>query len=400
MARRRILYLSRWWPEPADNGIRLRVREQIRALAREHEVRLLSFADRGGAPPAGEELRAWCTTVEGVPWRPFDPSSGRALLGFFHPTPRSLVDSFSAPMRDAVARLARDCDVVVASSLDTGCYAGVFGGRPAILDDLELGVYADRLGSGSAIGRLRAWLTWRKLAAYLRRLLPRFSACTLPSLAERALAAKAAPDYGRFHVLENAVDARACAAVSPPRAPRLLVFAGSLTYPPNRDAVCWFVERILPRVRARLPDVELAVTGDPPAEAAPPAAGVRLLGRVPDVRPVVAGAAVSIAPIRLGSGTRLKILEAMALGTPVVATSKAAEGLRVVHGEHLLLADDEGVFAAQVLRLLREPDTGARLAAAARRLVLERYDVEAAGAALRRLVERAGGGAIAAGAVP
>jgi glycosyltransferase involved in cell wall biosynthesis len=114
---------------------------------------------------------------------------------------------------------------------------------------------------------------------------------------------------------------------------------------------------------------------------------VHLTGYVPDVRIPVAEATVCVVPIRQGGGTRLKILEAMALGTPVVATSKGAEGLEVIDGEHLLLADTPQAFADATLRLLGDPALRARLVASARRLVEARYDWAQIGQRFVRLVE-------------
>jgi len=117
--------------------------------------------------------------------------------------------------------------------------------------------------------------------------------------------------------------------------------------------------------------------------------GVRLSGYLEDIRPVVAGASVCVAPIRQGGGTRLKILEAMALGTPVVATSKGAEGLDVADGEHILIADGPAEFANRTLQLLRDPALRQRLAYNARRLVEEWYDWGPIGQRFVRLVEEA-----------
>ena len=120
--------------------------------------------------------------------------------------------------------------------------------------------------------------------------------------------------------------------------------------------------------------MRLFITGNHASKPLPPTRNVTLTGYVDDVRPLVARAWCSVVPLRIGGGTRLKILEAMALGTPVVATSKGAEGLDVRDGEHLLIADEPAAFAEQVVRLLRDADLRAALAANSRRLVAERYD--------------------------
>ena len=142
----------------------------------------------------------------------------------------------------------------------------------------------------------------------------------------------------------------------------------------------WFLAEVYPRIKAQSPDVSLTITGSTDGVDLAGLAlddTVRLTGFVDDVRLPVAEAAVCVAPIRQGGGTRLKILEAMALGTPVVATAKGAEGLDVVDGEHLLLADDPERFARRTVALAGDADLRQRLRGNARRLVEERYDWDA-----------------------
>jgi glycosyltransferase involved in cell wall biosynthesis len=138
----------------------------------------------------------------------------------------------------------------------------------------------------------------------------------------------------------------------------------------------WFLREIYPRVQARVPDVCLEITGDHADLPLPPATNVVRTGRVDDIRPLVAGATASLVPIRLGGGTRLKILEAMALDTPVIATAKGAEGLDVRHDEHLLIADTPEDYARAVVRVLVEPGLRERLTRNARLLVRAKYDWE------------------------
>jgi glycosyltransferase involved in cell wall biosynthesis len=170
------------------------------------------------------------------------------------------------------------------------------------------------------------------------------------------------------------------------RARDSLVFAGALTYAANAEALHWFLATAYPQVKAQRPGVSLTVTGETGGIDLG-ADGVRQTGHVPDVRPIVSGAAVSIAPLQWGGGTRLKILEAMAVGTPVVATSKAAEGLAAADGEHLLIADRPQRFAECILRLLTDTNLRQRLADNARRLVAERYEWGSIGRQFVHLVE-------------
>ena len=150
-----------------------------------------------------------------------------------------------------------------------------------------------------------------------------------------------------------------------------------MDFRPNVDAVLWFARHVLPRVRADVPDVCFFVVGQRPhrrLDVLRRDPAVVLTGWVEDVRPYIAQAAVCVAPLRIGGGTRLKLLEAMAMGKPVVATRLGAEGYPLADGRELLLADTPADFAARVIALLRAPERGATLGRAARAFVQEHYD--------------------------
>jgi glycosyltransferase involved in cell wall biosynthesis len=160
------------------------------------------------------------------------------------------------------------------------------------------------------------------------------------------------------------------------RRPDSLVYNGALTYAANYDAVQYFLERIFPQVKREVPQATLTVTGTTEGVAVsglPKEDAVVFTGYVDDIRTVVGRSTVCVVPLRQGAGTRLKILEAMALCTPVISTSKGAEGLEVVDGQHLLVADTPGDFAAQTVRLLQDAPLRRRLAQQALQLVHDRY---------------------------
>ena len=156
-----------------------------------------------------------------------------------------------------------------------------------------------------------------------------------------------------------------------------LVFTGSMDWMPNEDAILYFVNDVLPLIRKRRPNTKLSVVGRKPgrkvkalAESDP---GIKVTGRVEDVRPYIAKGSVYIVPLRVGSGTRLKIFEAMAMGKAVVSTTIGAEGLPVTTGSDIILADDPEHFANAVCGLLGSPEERKRLGDAARKLVEEKY---------------------------
>jgi glycosyltransferase involved in cell wall biosynthesis len=156
-----------------------------------------------------------------------------------------------------------------------------------------------------------------------------------------------------------------------------LVFTGSMDWLPNEDGMTYFCREILPRIRQAEPEATVAIVGRSPTPAVKKLAetpGVEVTGRVDDVRPHIARGAVYIVPLRIGGGTRLKIFEAMSMGKAVVSTTVGAEGLPVTPGRDIVLADEPARFAHAVVHLIRDQQTRRGIEAAARRLVVEKYD--------------------------
>ncbi|MFW6098077.1 MAG: glycosyltransferase [Chloroflexota bacterium] len=389
----RILFLSRWFPFPPGNGSKLRIYNLLRALAAQHQLTLLSFLDHPSqqvALPAGE--RALFQAVYTMPWKPYDPQTLSARLGFFSATPRSVVDTYSPAMAGKIEEVlaAHDVDLVIASQFDTAVYCPTFRHLPAIFEEVEVGVYHDRYREATTTaGRLRNGLTWAKHTRYLARILTHFTACTVVSAREKELLQDVAPTFRPVSIIPNCLALEEYAATAATQ-PHTLIFTGSLTYDVNYEGMCWFVREVYPLVQQALPDVRLLITGDHGHRPFPQARGLQLTGFVDDVRSLIARSGVSLAPIFTGGGTRLKILEAMALRTPVVATAKGAEGLDAVDGRHLLLADEPQAFAAAVVRLLLQPHLRRQLADEAFQFVSQRYGCKATLSRFLQLVEEAG----------
>ena len=391
----RILFLSGWYPYPPDNGSKIRILNIIKQLATDHEITLLSLAHRPPTDAEHDAMRAWCHEVRVAPHIAFEPHRLRALLGLISPRPRSFADTYSRPMADLVhaACAARRYDLVIASQIQMAPYALLVDGVPRLLEELELTTLHEQAGQGAWPRRMRYTLTWVKTARFARELLSEFSACTVVSSRERSLVARIAPDCARLAVVPNGVDLAAYAGDFGAPEPNTLIHTGALSYRANYDAVAYLLREIYPLIRRRAP-VTLRITGATDGldlDALSPRDGAIFTGYLPDIRPAIARSWVSLVPLRIGGGTRLKILEAMALGTPVVATSKGAEGLDVTDGENILLADTPACFANAVLGLLGDPTLRARLAARGRRLVSECYGWDHIGAGLRDVVRLAAG---------
>ncbi|MBX6772209.1 MAG: glycosyltransferase [Chloroflexi bacterium] len=390
-----ILFLSRWLPYPPENGSKIRIFNLLRQLSSQHVLSLLAFQDHpydATEHAAVEALGRFCHSIRIIPYRPFRPASVRAWSGFLSPWPRSLVDTYSPRMAQAVNETVNRAryDLVIASQLDMIPYTASIRGIPLLFEEVELSTYWDAVHrSDRPIHRARALLTWIKLCRYLRATLPAASACTVVSARERALVQRAVPGYGSVEVIPNAVDLHDLSGDFGPPVPDTLVFTGALTYFPNYDAMRYFLERIYPHILAVTPGLRLRITGRTDGVTLTPLArqaGVEFTGHLADVRPLVARSWISVVPIRLGGGTRLKILESLGLGTPVISTSKGAEGLEVTDGQEILLADTTELFAQRIVELLHSPDRRQALSAAGRRLIAEKYDWQVIGQRLNDLV--------------
>lgn len=377
-----ILFLSTWFPYPPDNGSKLRAYHLLRSLAQRHQVTLLSFAFTTARPDDPGELQEWCQEIQVVPVDPFAFNQAGALRTFLSTRPVASRPVSAMSQRVAAALQATAFDAVIASTGMMVDYALQAPSRVArILEEhnaMTRWAWERYEEAAGAAQRARRWLSWRKSRRYEARTYPHFDLITMVSQQDRQATREAiGAGRPRVEVVPNGVD---CAHNRPglaqPR-PASLVYNGSLTYSANYDAMRWFLVEVYPRIRGQVPEASLTITGSTEGVDLAGLAlddSVHLPGFVQDVRLPVAGAAVAVAPIRQGGGTRLKILEAMALGTPVVATAKGAEGLDVRDGEHLLLADDPERFASQTIRLVSDADLHGRLAANARHLVETRYD--------------------------
>jgi glycosyltransferase involved in cell wall biosynthesis len=190
-------------------------------------------------------------------------------------------------------------------------------------------------------------------------------------------------------VIPNGIDlAEFAASASPPQPATTVVFSGLMSYYPNQQAVRWFLDAIFPIVRQKLPRATFVVAGAAPPRWLRQIAGdhVEVTGRVADMRPYLGRAAVVVVPLLIGGGTRVKILEAAAMGKPVVSTTLGAEGLDLRHGESILLADEPAAFAARVIALLEDPQRAARIGRNAHRHAAERFDWNRIGEQVGRLL--------------
>jgi sugar transferase (PEP-CTERM/EpsH1 system associated) len=242
-----------------------------------------------------------------------------------------------------------------------------------ILDfgDLDSGKWTDYSRSKGLPFSLGYKLEAIKMKSYERRVAGHFDQCTVTTRGELEEFEKLGLTLPRT-VIPNGVDSQYFQSTSSQRDPNIIVFVGRMDYFPNIDAMVYFTKEILPIVRRSIPDIQLRIVGSNPIRAVrelATIAGVTVTGHVRDVRSYLEKAAVAVAPLRLARGTQNKILEAMAMSMPVVATSAAAKGIDAVPGRDIAIGDSPREFADKVIELLRNSDLRRRLSAAARKQV-------------------------------
>jgi glycosyltransferase involved in cell wall biosynthesis len=378
----RILFLATWHPNPPDNGSRIRVYHLLKALGERYEVDLVSFSFGTAKAGLGPGLESACRSVVSVPIDPFEANKAPAYSRFMSMAP--VVTRPIAEMQRLTRRILAETvfDTVIVSGAVMENYT--LDTPDATFRTLEEHNSLSRLmyeryrRSDKSIARWRYWISWQKARRYERRSFRRYDLVTLASEQDKVYSEQLVHErQARVRVIPNGVD---CARNKVDRRNEVkdrLIYNGSMTYRPNFEAVQYFLRQIYPRIKSSLPGVTFNVTGSYEGVELGDLRldeSVRLTGYVEDVRSEVASAAVCVVPLHEGGGTRLKILEAMALGTPVVSTSKGAEGLMVTAGQHLLIADEPQVFAQETLRLLQDEILRRNLARNGRQLVEEKYD--------------------------
>lgn len=383
-------------PYPPVKGEKIRAYHHLRALGREHDVTLLTLADEPGHAAHVAGLRALVDDVEVVPISP-RLGRARALTALADGRPMS-IRYFEAPAlaRALQARLGRDrYDLVFVYSTAMAQYVEGLAGIPVVVDFVDMDSEKWRQYGDRAPFPLSA--LYRREAERLRRYeagIARWSRANLfVSPAEAALFKQVAPD-AEATVLPLVVDADALAPAEPPApgSPPTVVFVGVMDYPPNVDAVTYFADAIFPAIRRAEPEARFLVVGQRPCRRVRRLArrpGIQVTGAVPDVRPYLAQAHVSVAPFRLAQGAQTKVLEAMAMALPVVLTSKACRALAAEPGREVVVEDDPAAFADAVVRLLRSPELRAGIGRAARRYVQERHAWTRSAAALNALLAQA-----------
>jgi sugar transferase (PEP-CTERM/EpsH1 system associated) len=397
-ARPPLLYLVHRIPYPPNKGDKVRSFNILRHLARRYRIYLGCFVDQAEDMDYVPRLGEWCAETHVVRL-----ARRRARLAALAALVRGQALSVpyfaDAGLRAWVAAVVARHDIRrgLVFSGPMAQYLDVAGLERRVIDFCDLDSakwrqYADERRWPWS------WLYAReadRLLAFERHAAQRTDASVFVTDAEADLLRRAAPELReRILAIENGVDS---VFFSPerrhddpyPRGGPVLLFTGAMDYWPNIDAVTWFARDILPAIRRAHADVRFYVVGRNPAAAVAELAGghIRVTGTVPDIRPWLAHAGVVVAPLRVARGIQNKVLEAMAMGKPVVVSAGSASGLAGRAGDDFATAADAGEFVERVSALLANPESRARMGAAARRCVLARYAWDAHLERFERLLE-------------
>jgi glycosyltransferase involved in cell wall biosynthesis len=383
----KILLVSPFLPSPPRFGGQRRIDGLVRELAHRHEVSVLAFnATDEWEHESLAETRTYCREVRTLSnYEPADfgtkrKNQLRSLLSR-HSYEHSLVSGrldFQRAFDEMLA--AQDYDVVQIEFVQMAAFRFSRRARVGplfVLDEHNIEYDILRRTSKASAGLTRKVynaFNWRKLAREEHAAWRRFDGVALTSARDEQLLHEEFPSC-RTAVIPNGVDVREFAQSSGAVDADSLVFFGAINYFPNADGVMYFADEVFPTVRRRRPNASFRVIG-PGASTEVLARqhdGVEIVGMVDDVNPHIDRAAVIVVPLRIGGGTRLKIVEALSKGKPVVSTRIGAEGLDVVDGKHLLLADEPHEFADKIERVLADPALASRLGAAGRTLMEDRY---------------------------
>jgi len=399
----RILWLGSGLLLPLDKGGKLRSWHLLRHLAARHEVTFLCFADPAAAPADVDGMRQVCRRLETVSRTRVAKGTARFYLDaaryLADPLPYAVAAYRSPPYRERLASLlgggrfdALVCDFLVpAVNMPAGTSC------PSVLFTHNVEAEIWRRHAETAAPAWKQMLLrgqWRRMLRFEGETIARFDSVLAVSEADRDTLAALYPRQlrGPVHVIPTGVDVEYFRpALGLSREPARLVFTGSMDWLPNEDGVLYFAREVLPRIRRAVPGARLSIVGREPTPAVRRLAdedpSIEVTGRVDDIRPHVGRARVAVVPLRVGGGTRLKIYEAMAMGTPVVSTTVGAEGLPLTPGHDVALADDPESFADAVVRLVQDDHAWAAMADAGLRLVTERYDWSAVAGSLDHAIK-------------
>ena len=378
----KILFLSPTVPFPLTDGGRIRVYNLLKQIAHKSDVTLLALETQPTDANGVAELQTLGIQVHLVPNAPILPrvSFGTLVKAFCKRQPITVARYDVPAYRQKLkALLANETFDLVHYEMFHVAQFHTETELPSVLSqqNVDSEIWR-RLYSETAnpFYKFTYWTQQLAFQRYERLLSPKFHAVTCTSDIDAAVFEQHC-SKGAIEIIPNGVDITHYRPDFTAEAPAHLIYIGSMDWYPNEDAVAFFADEVLPQIQESVPDVAFSIVGGNPSTQVQKLAernGIVVTGRVPEIKPYFAEATVFVVPLRIGSGTRLKILEALAMGKAIVSTSVGAEGLDLKDGEEILVADEPTAFADAVTRLLTDSELRRRIGENGRARVERDYD--------------------------
>ncbi len=395
----KILFVTPYLPYPLNNGGLIRVHQLAVNIASRHELTMLCMEPDNDAQSAGlPVLQQRGITVETVPVADNQLIRNKRkyqLRSLFSSKTYQYHQYHSPMMQDAIDRhlASGEYDLVIVEFSQMGYYEFKTD-VPTYVDqhNVEYEIMLRTFQSErNPLRKLLAWSEWRKYRNHEIENCRKFTACLTTSIRDAEILQERAPEM-KCHVVPNGVDSEFFVGSETQIDPNMVLFTGTISYYPNTEGVMYFAQNIWPLIKKAKPEAVFCIAGKgPPAEVCKLAqqdSSIEVTGSVDDMRDYYAKASVVAVPLRIGGGTRLKILEAMAMEKAVISTSLGAEGIDITDGQNILLRDTPQTFADAIVATMENEADRQRLEAAGRALVEEKYDWRAVTARLCEEFER------------
>ena len=389
----KILFLSPTVPFPLTDGGRIRVFNLLKQIAVKNEVTLLALETQTTDADGVAELQQLGIQVHLVPNAPTLPrvSFGTLVKAFLKRQPITVarydIPAYRQKFRELIATQTFD---LVHYEMFHIAQFHTETDLPGVLSQQNVDSAIWRRLCSETANPLYKFAYWTQQLAfqrYERVLSPKFDAVTCTSDIDAAVFQQHCTENA-IEIIPNGVDITHYRPDFTTEAPAHLIYIGSMDWYPNEDAVAFFADEVLPRIQERVPDVAFSIVGGNPSARVQKLAerdGIIVTGRVPEIKPYFAEATVFVVPLRIGSGTRLKILEALAMGKAIVSTTVGAEGLDLKDGAEIFIADEPTAFADAVTRLLTDVQLRRRIGENGRSRVEQDYDWRSIGEKLHAL---------------
>lgn len=386
-SKKKILLLTQVLPYPPDSGPKVKTWNVLKYLAQHHEVTLVSFV-RGDQTADVAHLKPYCKAIHTIEMKRTKLADGLAMLrSFATGQPWMMVRDDRAEMRQLIDKLCAEqqFDIAHADQHNMAQYAERVRGARKVLDAHNaLWLLYKRLSETMTGGLQKPLLArdWRLLKKYEGRICREFDGLLAVSAEDQAALEEAAGQKLNAVVIPIAVDTDEVAYVRRNENANNILHIGTMYWPPNIDGIKWFVQEVYPLIRAQKPNVQFDVVGArPPQELTAlnsQGLGINVTGYVEDPLPYLQRCGIMVVPLRAGGGMRVKILNALSQGLPIVTTTIGCEGIAVAHGQHVLIADTPPEFAKAIISLLESKLLADELGQKGRALIQQTYDYRVA----------------------